>query len=128
MESTSCKNVWVKKNSFKQEGTKSSCRNKKLSEGNKASVGLTFGSSMSIGSSKGPSSLPDYPFKKEKSKLYCFEVGPILSSSSQHSCGVESGPSSLLTFGMEAKKYRTTSVCFSSMMEVSSRGLLQQPA
>ena len=135
MEFKSCKNVWGKKNIFGQEGTKSSWRNIDSFQGTKASAGSSkgfslangpFGSSMSSGSSSGPSSLPAFSFQKEKSKLYSFEVGSASSGSSCCSSTAGSGSSSLLTFGMEAKTYRNYSNCSSrpeeSKMETSSGG------
>ena len=85
-----------------------------------------FGSKISFGSSSGPTSLPAFGLKKMNSKIYQFELGSASSGSSASSSTKGSGSNSLLTFGMEPKKYNWGSNPFAntdqSLMEVSSGG------
>eukprot|EP00092_Neocalanus_flemingeri_P076896 GFUD01095428.1.p1 GENE.GFUD01095428.1~~GFUD01095428.1.p1 ORF type:complete len:203 (-),score=49.49 GFUD01095428.1:114-701(-) len=64
-----------------------------------------FGSKTDFGSSSQTSSLPAFGLQNKNSKMYCFELGSASSGSSISSSTRGSGPNSLLTFGMEPKKY-----------------------
>ena len=96
MEGETRKNIWGRK-----EGAQPGWGNNEVSCVTTNLPGTSSLKSGPFGSAafSGPSSMPT--MQKEKSKLFSFEIG----SSSSGSSAAGSGPSSLLAFGMVAKKY-----------------------
>ena len=75
-----------------------------------------FGSNNNIGCDSGSTSLPTFGCNNKNSNIFNFEVGSSFSDTKG------SGSISMLTFGMEPKKYNWSSNSDNSLMEISSGG------
>ena len=79
-----------------------------------------FGSKSSYGTNSGATSLPTFVWKEQNSNIYRFELGSTSSSSSLSCSTKESEPTSMLTFGMEPKKFNCHSNPFSDAYLVNT--------
>ena len=118
MSFQNCKNVWGKCNRYTgNDGLQTTSEikdqrefgNPKKEEGpnfNWGNLALgPFGSKSLFGTSSGPASLPTVGSKRRNSRIYHFELGTCSSGSSCSSSAPASGPSSVIGFGMEPKRY-----------------------
>ena len=122
----SSKNVWGKSNrnfgNIGNEGRRASLKlennrgfgNSQVEQGtnNKGLLFGPFGSKSEsgtnngpFGKSSGPTSLPNEGVQGRGSKIFKFELGSCSSGSSCSSSAGGSGPNSMLTFGMEPRRY-----------------------
>ena len=80
-----------------------------------------FGSRTFHGSNSGATSLPTFGLKKANSNIYNFELGSTSPTAGYSWSTKESGPSSMLTFGMEPKQFSCHSnpFCTEYLMDTS---------
>ena len=110
-----CKNVWGKCNrnsvnhgqqgTFKVEDQRNSQEGQQRNLNDGSLTDGPFGSTFVSGQSFGARTLPTVGSNKKHSQIYNFELESCSSGSSCSSSAPSSGPSSIIGFGMEPKRY-----------------------